>query len=98
MANRALHSAVVILVEKSFGLHRQMHPVLKRRVAARGEQSGVVGDRFEQCLDPGTIVLGEVGQHMPMHNILQTGMTRSQPVAGVTDADPHPLIIVTDMR
>src|SRR6266404_3563691 len=85
----ALISPVIVLVEKSLGLHRQMHLVLERRIAVGGDQSGVIGDRFAQRLDPGAVALGEIGQHMSMHNILQAGMT---------DAEPYPLIIVTDMR
>src|ERR1700731_3265794 len=66
-----------------------MHLVLERRIAIRGEQSGVVGDRFAERLDPGTIVLGEIGQHVAVHQFLD---------AGVTDPEPHTAIVVADMR
>ena len=52
--------AVVVLVEKSLGLHRQMHLVLERRIAAGREQPGIVGDRIAQRLDPRPFVLGEI--------------------------------------
>src|ERR1700730_13534699 len=61
---------VVVLVEKTLRPPRQMPPVLERRIAIGGEQSGVVGNRLAQRLDPGTIALGEIGQHMPMDNVL----------------------------
>ena len=98
MTRRALISAVVVVVEKSLGLHRQMHLVLERGIAVRGEQCGVIGNRFAQRLDPGAVAFDEIRQHMSMDDIFQTGMTGSQPIAGMTDAEPYPLIIVTDMR
>src|SRR6266481_6834020 len=88
----ALISPVIILVEKSLGLHRQMHLVLERRIAVGSEQSGVVGHSFAQRLDPGAVAFDEIGQHMSMHNILQVGMTGSQPIARMTNTEPNPLI------
>src|SRR5260370_8410922 len=85
----ALRFAAVVLVEKSLGLHRQMHLVLERRVAAGREQSGVIGDCFAERGNPGLVVLGEVGQHMAMHQLLD---------AGVADPEPHPPILVAHMR
>jgi len=49
----ASRSAVIVLVEKSPGLHRQMHLVLERRIAIGREQPGVVGDRFAERLTQG---------------------------------------------
>src|SRR5258707_8385882 len=98
MTGSALRSAVIILVEKSLRLHRQMHLVLEGGTAVGSEQSGVVGTRFAQRLSPGGVALGEMGQRVSMHNILQAGMTGAQPIAGMTDAEPYPLVIVTDMR
>src|SRR5258705_6567195 len=98
MTGSALRSAVIILVEKSLRLHREMHLVLEGGIAVGGDQSGVIGNRFAQRLDRGAVALGEIGQHVPMHNILQAGMTGSQPIAGMTDAEPYPLVIVADMR
>jgi hypothetical protein len=38
--------AAIVLVEKSFCLHRQMHLVLEGGVAAGREQRGVICDQF----------------------------------------------------
>src|SRR5471030_2931149 len=89
MTNRALRSAVIVLVEKSLGLQRQVHPVLERRVLLGREQPGVIGNRLAERLDPGPVALGEIGQYVAVHQLLDTG---------VTDSDPHPAIIVADMR
>src|SRR5258708_4364584 len=98
MTGSALRSAVIILVEKSLRLHRQMHLVLEGRIAVGSEQSGVVGNRFAHGLAPGGVGLGEMGQHVSMHSILQAGMTGSQRIAGMTGAEPYPLVVVADMR
>ena len=82
-------ASIVFLLEKSLGLQRQMHLVLKRRVAARREQAGIVGDRLAQRLDPGPVALGEIRQHVAVHQFLDAGMT---------DPEPHPAIVVADMR
>src|SRR3954465_7970325 len=66
-----------------------MHLVLEGRVAAGREQSGVVGDRFTERGDPGPLVLGEIRQHVAVHQFLDAGMT---------DPEPHPAIVVADMR
>src|SRR5205823_7471033 len=89
---------VTVLVEKSLGLHRQMHLVLELRIAIGGEQPGIVCNRLEQRLDPGPIVLGEIGEHVSVHDILQIWMARAQPVARMTYAQPYPAIIVAEMR
>src|SRR6202048_44368 len=66
-----------------------MHPVLERRILLGREQPGVIGNRLAEGLDPGTIALGEIGQYVAVHQFLD---------AGVADPDPHPAIIVADMR
>ena len=53
------------------------------------EQPGVVGNRLAQRLDPGTVALGEIRQHVAVHQLLDAGMA---------DPDPHPAIVVADMR
>src|SRR3981081_2292394 len=93
-----LISAVVAVVEKSLGLHRKIHLVLERRVAVRRKQPGVVGNRFEQRLDPRTIILGKIGQHVSVYDILQTWMASTQPIAGMTYSQPYTTIAVTNMR
>src|SRR5882762_2157458 len=81
--------AAIFLVEKSLCLHRQMHLVLERRIAAGRQKARVVGDRLAQRRHPGAIVLGEIGQHIAVHQLLD---------AGVTDPEPHAAIVVADMR
>src|SRR4029077_2681344 len=66
-----------------------MHPVLKRRVTLAREQAGIVGDRLAQRLDPGPIALGEIRQHVAVHQFLDAGMS---------DPEPHPAILIADMR
>src|SRR5258708_9933895 len=66
-----------------------MHLVLKRRVAAGGEQRSSMGARLAQRLDPGPVALGKIRQHVAVHQFLDAGMT---------DPKPHPAILVADMR
>ena len=66
-----------------------MHLVLERRVLPGREQPGIVGDRIAQRLDPRPVALGEIGQHVAVHQFLDAGMT---------DAEPHAAIVVADMR
>src|SRR5258705_11466204 len=77
------------LFEKSLRLQRQMHPVLERRILLRRQQSGIVGDRHAQRLHPGAVAFREIRQHVTVHQFLDAGMT---------DAEPHPAILVADMR
>src|SRR5581483_2561142 len=81
--------SVVLFLEKSLGLQRQVHFVLERGVLTRGEQAGRIGHRLAQRRHPFAVVAGEVRQHVVMHELLD---------AGVTDAEPHPAILVADMR
>src|SRR5581483_1511516 len=89
MSGLALLLSVVFLLEKSLGLQRQMHLVLERGVLAGGEQAGSVRHRLAQRRHPRGIVFGEIRQYVVVHELLD---------AGVTDAEPHPAIIVADMR
>src|SRR5690348_6975051 len=73
--------SVVFLFEKSPALQRQVHLVLERGVLTRGEQAGSVGDRLAQRRHPRAVVLGEIRQHVVVHELLDAGMT---------DAEPHP--------
>src|SRR5437899_1166565 len=79
---------VVFLQCESLGLHRQMHLVLKRRVAIDREQRGIVRHRAKQRLYPGPVALGKIAQHVAVHQFLDPGMA---------DAEPHPAIVVADM-
>src|SRR5882724_1498984 len=81
--------AAIFLVEKSLCLHRQMHLVLERRIAAGRQKPRIVGDRLAQRRHPGAVVLGEIGQDIAVHQLLD---------AGVTDPDPHAAIVVAEMR
>src|SRR3981189_1208469 len=82
-------TAVIALVDKSLGLHRQMHLVLERRIAVRHQQSGTIRDRLAERDDPGTFVLGEIGQYVAVHQLLD---------AGVADPEPNAAVVVADMR
>src|ERR1700674_5395690 len=83
----ALTSAAVFLVDKSLGLHRQIHLVLERRILVRHQQSGILRDRLAERDDPGAVALGEIGQHVAVHQFLDTG---------VADPEPHPAVVVAD--
>src|SRR4030081_2352000 len=98
MTGRALRHAVIVLVEKSLGLHRQVHLVLECRILAVREQRRVIGNRFEKRFDPGTIILGEVGQDVSVNNTLQTWVTWAEPIAGMTYSQPHTAIFIANMR
>src|SRR5712671_3450180 len=89
MEKSALLLSAFFLVEKSLRLQRQMHPVLERRILPRRQQSGIVGHRRAQRLYPGAVALGEIRQHVAVHQFLDAGMT---------DAEPHAAILVADMR
>ena len=62
--------------------------VEKARIVALGDQLGIVGDGVEQGLQPVLIGFGEVAQHMRVDAVL---------VAGMTDADPEPLVVLAAM-
>src|ERR1700750_2340608 len=64
-----------------------MHLVLERRVAPRYQQSGVIGHRLAQRLDPGPVALGEIRQHVTVHQFLDAGMADPQPHAAIFIAD-----------
>ena len=51
--------------------------------------AGVVGDDFAQRLHPGPLALGEILQHVVLHQLL---------VARMADAHAHAPIVVADMR
>jgi hypothetical protein len=52
------------------------------------EKGGVLGNRFEQRLEPFAIGLGEVAEHMVKHQFLHPRMA---------DADAYTLEVVTNM-
>src|ERR1700736_1388910 len=89
MSGLALLLFAGFLLQKSLGLQRQMHLVLERGVLTRGEQAGSVGHRLAQRRHPRAVVFCKIRQHVVMHDLLD---------AGVTDAEPHPAIVVADMR
>src|SRR5271170_3576386 len=69
-------------------LDREVGFVLEAGVVAGGQQGRGVGDRAADGFDPTRLRLGEVAQHVIVDQRL---------VAGMADADPHPLIVVADM-
>ena len=66
-----------------------MHLVLEARVLAARQQLGVVRDDVGQRLDPVALALGKIAEHVRVHHLLDAGMA---------DADPHPAVVVADMR
>src|SRR5262245_31426890 len=66
-----------------------MHLVLKARVLAPNEESGILRDNLAQRGDPLALVLREVAQDVRIHKLL---------VARMADADAHAAIVVADMR
>src|SRR3546814_8574415 len=48
-----------------------------RGVAARQQRNGI-GHRIEQLLQPGLVRLGEVAQHVAVHQVLEAGMADAQ--------------------
>src|SRR5277367_1616617 len=58
--------------------------VLEARVLARGQQWGSLGDRPADRLDPAYLRFGEIAQYI---------MVDERLVAGMADADPHPLVV-----
>src|SRR5689334_18948421 len=85
----AVRGAVIALVQKSLGLQRQVHLVRERGVLPGREHPRIVGDHLAQRLHPGPVGFRKVRQHVRMHQFLDAGMT---------DAEPHPAIVVADMR
>src|SRR4051812_36820568 len=79
----------VFRLAETFRGHREMHLVLEARVLALREQLGVASDDVAQRLDPRPLGLGEIAEHMRVHELLDAGMS---------DAKPHALIVVADMR
>src|SRR5271154_2101734 len=67
---------------------REMRLVLEARVVALDQQGRGTGDCAAYGLDPGRLRLGEVAQHVIIDQRL---------VAGMANADAHPLIVVADM-
>src|ERR1700675_2845406 len=85
----ALTFAAVFLVDKSLGLHRQIHLVLERRILVRHQQSGILRDRLAERDDPGAVALGETAQQVSVHKFL---------AAGGPAPEPHAAVVVADMR
>src|SRR3954454_7480562 len=79
----------IALVENSLGLQNQMNLVLERRVLARSQQPGIVGNRLAQRFHPRTVAFGKIRQHVAVHQLLDAGMT---------DPEPHAAGVVADMR
>src|SRR5438445_6928391 len=81
--------ALVFSLAESLRLHAEMHLVLESRVLAFDQQVCVVGNDGAQRLHPWPLVLGEIVEHVTMHQFLH---------AGLYDSDSHPPVIVADMR
>src|SRR5258705_13340214 len=66
-----------------------MNLVLERRILAGCQQAGIVSHRLAQCFHPGAVALRKIRQHVAMPPFLDTGMT---------DPEPNPAVVVSDMR
>ncbi len=66
-----------------------MNLVLEARVLSLRQQLRIVGHDVAQGLDPRPFGLGEVVEHVRVHEVLDARMT---------DADAHAAIVVADMR
>src|ERR1700716_692883 len=66
-----------------------MHLVLEARVLPFRKQLGIVGDDVAQGLDPRLLALGEIAEHVWVHQLLDAGMT---------DADAPAAMVMADMR
>ena len=62
--------------------------MLKRGILALCQQAGIVGDDPTQRIDPVAFALGEVGEDMTMHALLDAWMA---------DADADAAVVVADM-
>ena len=87
--SRASGSSGSLSLEEALGLHGEVDLVLEARVLALRQQLGIVGDDVAQRLDPRPLALGEIVQHVGVHQLLDARMT---------DADAHAAIVVADMR
>ena len=89
LAARAGLGARSGLLGGGLGLHRMRHARLELVGGAFGEIRRLGGDRAEQRLEPRSVRLGEIVQHV---------MRDQVPLPGMADADAHPHIVVADMR
>ena len=76
------------LIAESLRHHGEVNLVLKARVLAANDEFDIVGDDADQRLDPAALALGEIAEHVMLHQIL---------VAGMADADADAAVIVADM-
>src|SRR3546814_12933302 len=63
-------------------------PLHEARGAAARQQRNGIGHRIEQLLQPGLVCLGEVAQHVAVHQVL---------VAGMADAQAHAPELLADV-
>jgi hypothetical protein len=85
--SQGVRSGAVLLAE-ACRLDGEVDLVLEARVLACGQQGRGFGDRAADGLDPTRLRFGEVIQDIIMDERL---------VAGMADADPHPLVAGADM-
>ena len=66
--------------------HGQMHLVLETGFVSR-QDLGILGNSFDQCLDPGPIGLREITQHIALDQVFCARMAHTE---------THPPILVAD--
>src|SRR5271156_4516547 len=66
-----------------------MNIILKTRILAANEQIDTVGENADERVDPRTLALGEIAEHVMLDHFLGAGMT---------NADAPPPVIIADMR
>src|ERR1700730_8228911 len=86
-ARQAFRLTFSLLAESGF-FHSLMYLALKFLVLALGKKRRMGRNCVAESLNPGDVFVGEVAQHIIMHEGL---------VAGMADADPHPPIVVAEM-
>ena len=91
VASRRPCRAVLVLGQKSLRLQRQMHLVRERsRPCPSPSSAGVARPPPRTAPPPRSLsALAKSDSTWPMHQLLDAGMT---------DAEPHPAIVVADMR
>ena len=76
------------LIAEPLGDHGEVHLVLKTRVFTADEKIDIVGKHTNDRLDPAALALGKIAQHVVLYQIL---------LAGMTNANAHTTVIVSDM-
>src|SRR5215210_2129639 len=82
-------SGAGLCLAETFGLHGEMHLVLKARIFPLGQYLGVLGDCVAEGFDPIALDFAKVAQHIRVDQLLCSRMANT---------DAHAAVIVADMR